>query len=825
MDLTVTAAATPRRRTGLKRKLVLSMLLVGVLPLAIGLVMAFWQGTQEIRQVNGASFQALATSTAKRIDLIITDEISHTSHLATDVHLIQELERRRDLLADIPAEELAILIDRERQRWEAQDPSLVKPLTQGSIAQILHRYYGGTYTDPGHPVPVVARSATRALIVTDLAGRLVASLDSNVDYVHVQEAWWQGAFHNGVGQPYLGPLTFDPRYQRYVIAMALPIMDSLRYQAIGVLLRVYDAKEFFAPSVDTIRFGKTGHVMLIDSRGAVLSCPILPTGTTLSDPELIRLVTPMRKGWVLAPSDGHGGTDASIIGYAPLPNASRITRNSSGVTLHMFVWQSSEELFAPIKHLFTWITVFGMLSVGLLIALGAIAATRIVTPIKRLQEAAQLIGRGELQTPISLTTGDELEELAEEMNRMHRQLSAAFAGLESQVELKTQEVQYLQESTAQILDSIPDPIIMLDQEGRVQYVNRAGKDALGVETDGALEGQPLSALLHTDDSTHRKLQYELEMLTTATVGRSGVAGSTSSSAVALRDPLSPPPDVSVGTLRNEIHVNHRTYRYEWFTVRGRAGQQPRVGLVLRDITDESRLQEQLIQGEKLASLGVLSAGIGHELNNPLVGVIGLGEAIQEETDPEQIREYAKTIVHHGRRMASIIRDFTGQGTVPATEMLMSVDINEQLQHALRAAQQANPSEGITVQTDFADLPAIRANPIELSQAFMNIMTNALQAMQGQGTLEISTRLQDGTIRVVIRDTGPGIPRAHLSKAFDPFFTTKRQGEGAGLGLTIARRIITKYGGQIHLESEVGQGTTCTILFPAPPKAIASQGGT
>ena len=270
-------------------------------------------------------------------------------------------------------------------------------------------------------------------------------------------------------------------------------MDSIRYQAIGVLHRIYDAKEFFSPSIDTIRFGKTGHVMLIDSNGVVLSCPILPTGASLNDPDLISLVTPMHNGWTLAPSDGHGGQQSSIIGFAPIPNASRITQASTNKGWHMFVWQSSGELFAPIDQLNFWISIFGILAVGLLVTLGFIASGRIVTPIRQLQKAAKLIGSrewqveagkriggGQWEEPVTIKTGDELEELAEEVNKMSRQLASTFSGLESQVELKTQ-----------VLNSIPDPVIMLNENIEVEYLNQAFKEAFQLTSNGKGEGQSL----------------------------------------------------------------------------------------------------------------------------------------------------------------------------------------------------------------------------------------------------------------------------------------------------------------------------------------------
>ena len=233
------------------------------------------------------------------------------------------------------------------------------------------------------------------------------------------------------------------------------------------------------------------------------------------------------------------------------------------------------------------------------------------------------------------------------------------------------------------------------------------------------------------------------------------------------------------------------------------------------MTEESLLQDKLIQGEKMASLGVLSAGIGHELNNPLVGVIGLGEAIQEEAESEEIKGYAKGIVQHGKRMAAVVRDFTGQMNTQFLDTQTRVDLNEQLEKVLSASTSLFTSSQITVNTQFEPLPPVLAQPNELGQAFTNVINNALQSMEEGGTLEVTTGIKDHAIHILIKDSGTGIAPSHLSKVFDPFFTTKTQGEGAGLGLTIAHRLITKVGGQINLKSEKNQGTTCHIIFPLP----------
>ena len=802
-----------KRKKGLTRKLVLSMLLVGALPLLIGLLLAFFQGTQEIREVSGTSFEALATETARKLDLVIADELSRTASLAINTKIIDLLEYRRDALSEFEQDALTYLLQQESEAWQNQDPDFLSTITEGPIVDELQRHVRGTFIDLGYPVPVITRSTTRSLYVTDHAGRLVASLDAKAPYLHAEETWWKSAFHNGVGQPYIGPVQFNPQHQTYTFTLALPIMDSLRYEAVGVLRRIYDAKEFFAPSIDLIRFGETGHVMLIDSRGVVLSCPILPTGTAVSDHALIPLVTPLYPGWTPAPSDGHGGQKTSIIGFAPLSNSSRITQSSNGLSWHMFVWQSSEELFGPIQHFFKWTAAFGLLGVGLLVTLGYLAAHRIAAPIRSLQEAARRIGRGEFQEPIHLSTGDEIEELAEEVNRMNQQLASQFAGLESQVELKTQEVKYLQESTAQILDSVPDPVIMIGPQEQIEYLNQASKETLVLE-NGNVEGAPLFQLLQLDPPTQAKLREEIHLVLSS-VPTEPTTAKPQQWIKKLHDPLSPVGWEHSGGDRRELRLNQRTYRYRWFAIPARPGKEPGVGLVLRDTTEESLLQDQLIQGEKLSSLGVLSAGIGHELNNPLVGVIGLGEAIQEEADPEHIKEYARGIVRHGKRMASVVRDFTGQVGKQFSEAQTLVNINEQLERTLTAVQATFPSSPVEVRTQFRPLPPLPAKPFELGQAFTNVITNAFQAMKDGGTLEVATTVLEQEIHITIKDTGKGIEPNHIPKVFDPFFTTKGQGEGSGLGLTVAHRIITKLGGQIRLDSEKNHGTVCLIILPIP----------
>jgi two-component system, NtrC family, sensor kinase len=225
------------------------------------------------------------------------------------------------------------------------------------------------------------------------------------------------------------------------------------------------------------------------------------------------------------------------------------------------------------------------------------------------------------------------------------------------------------------------------------------------------------------------------------------------------------------------------------------------------------MQEKLVQAEKSGSLGVLTAGIGHELNNPLFGILGLGEALQDNCDPARVKSYAQDIVQHGKRMAAIIRDFTGIAARESSDQRQMVHLEREMDDALAAVTAGMDTSELTVERHYVGDTVISALPDQLQQAFMNLLLNAVQAMKWKGNLRLSSAVTDTTVVATIADSGPGIPKSHLSKIFDPFFTTKGQGEGSGLGLTVARRIIKKFGGDIRLESVEGAGTSCVVTLP------------
>jgi signal transduction histidine kinase len=774
-------------RFGLKGRLVLLTLVVGTVPLVLAMGTAYLQGTRELQASIGASFAALATESARALDLVLRHEMTSTRRIATDPVVVDWLLTRA---ATAPA------LDDGLQRWNTRDPVLLREILDGPVA--LRLAYDGDSAAPGQTAP-------RAAFVTDADGRLVASTTSETTYLSRGEAWWRRAMTSDLEAGPIGNTLFDPAVQIYVVELSAPVVAPGSTRRIGVVHRIFDAKAYVAPMLSPTRFGATGHVMLIDGHGTVISCPVLPTGTHLADDELLALVTPSTPGWARTPSDGHGGRAASLVGYSPLVETNRVMPTGEG--WHTFAWQSSRELFSPMTRLFGSTAVIGVMAIGLLAILGYFAAARVVSPIYRLREGAAMIGRNELTEPLIVRTGDEIEQLADELNRMHVRLQRAFSGL-------NKEVRVLQASNEQILDSMPNPIVMLEDE-RVQFVNRAARRALALD-DGADTHAMLFDLVPMTPVSREYLRDELRAHAdhrSRSEDHSAQPSRRPGSVIAPRDPLAAVRNQVEDTASTELTIGGRTYRHKLFRIDVPSSEAGWTGLVLWDTTSDGQLYEQLIQAEKRAGLGVLTSGIGHELNNPLFGILSLSEAIRDERDPGRIKEHAAEIGHAAKRMARIIRDFAGASQRDHAELRDDVNVNEQLDLALQVVGLTHGVAGLHVRRQYQPVPTIRGVPEDIGQVFVSLITNSIQAMKGKGTVDLRTAVSSDAVIVSIHDSGPGISKSSASKIFDPFFTTKAPGQGTGLGLTVARRIVQRYGGHIRLDHAGGPGAVIVVEFP------------
>jgi len=276
-------------------------------------------------------------------------------------------------------------------------------------------------------------------------------------------------------------------------------------------------------------------------------------------------------------------------------------------------------------------------------------------------------------------------------------------------------------------------------------------------------------------------------------------------------------------------------------------------LVARDVTERRQMEQQLRLAERMASLGTLAAGVAHEINNPLAFTLLYLEMAAGELKQSASRaataataasapsapsapsaesagagagrvaeaiEHALTGVSRVQRIVKDLREFSradDEDTAP-------VDVHRALQVSLHMAA-GTLRHRAQVVCDLAPVPLVRCNPVRLEQVFLNLLTNAAQAIPegsaAQHEVRVSARVaDDGGVLVEIRDTGPGIPPEVLPRIFDPFFTTKPIGQGTGLGLAICHRIVTSLGGAIHIDSTPGSGTTARVTLPPASPAEA-----
>ena len=232
------------------------------------------------------------------------------------------------------------------------------------------------------------------------------------------------------------------------------------------------------------------------------------------------------------------------------------------------------------------------------------------------------------------------------------------------------------------------------------------------------------------------------------------------------------------------------------------------------VRHEANLQAELFHAEKLAGIGSFAAGIAHDINNPLQFIMGLAENLADETDLKTVKEQAREIIEAVRRTSAICRDLTQYARKTSARDETVVPLNNRLDEGLKIARYAVSFHDINVRKHYENGAGVRGNPDEILHVLVNLITNAVQAMeQGGGTLTLTTeRLADG-VALRITDTGCGIDPAVLDQIFEPFFTTKEPGKGTGLGLYNVKTIVTKMRGKVDVESRVDHGTTFTITLP------------
>jgi signal transduction histidine kinase len=247
-------------------------------------------------------------------------------------------------------------------------------------------------------------------------------------------------------------------------------------------------------------------------------------------------------------------------------------------------------------------------------------------------------------------------------------------------------------------------------------------------------------------------------------------------------------------------------------------------IFLRDVTQKRMQELNVLQAEKMSSIGILAAGVAHEINNPMNSVAGYAEALQrrlkncpELRDDKRLEDfgpYLEVIIREVYRCKSIIDNllsFSRKSDGSKGE----VHLNAIIREVLQLLQHKSRYESILVRETLAEsLPVMHGDAGALRQVFLNLLLNAMQAIRDEGTVEVTTRSVPGWLEARVTDTGSGIPAEMIDQIWNPFFTTKTVGQGSGLGLALVYDIVKHHGGEIAVTSTVGKGTEFIVRFPA-----------
>jgi PAS domain S-box-containing protein len=351
----------------------------------------------------------------------------------------------------------------------------------------------------------------------------------------------------------------------------------------------------------------------------------------------------------------------------------------------------------------------------------------------------------------------------------------------------------------ELLESFPDLILVIDLDERYSFVSSRVHDLLGYMPDELLKKK-----------IEAGQDYSAELLALV---RNLIAGRQ-----------------QFGTC--ECGARHRDG--SWRTMRASASPlfdaESKVSGVIvsvRDITVEKKLEQQIIQSERLAAMGQMIGGFAHELNNPLTGILGMSELLQDSEGAEVSRKQLEMLQQQARRAVEIVQNLMYFARPPAPGK-GPIDLGELVQRTLHLHAYSLRKSNITV--DFlheSSIPSVTGDAHQLMQVFLNLILNSEQAMRearDSGTLRIRLEKREKSVAAIFQDDGPGIPPDILPNIFDPFYTTKRPGRGTGLGLSICKAIMREHNGNVEAASGPGGGAVFTVMLPLVDRGIEPPAG-
>jgi len=420
---------------------------------------------------------------------------------------------------------------------------------------------------------------------------------------------------------------------------------------------------------------------------------------------------------------------------------------------------------------------------GVVACLSGIALTLAITkPIKQLIKGVQSAAVGDFSKIIEVPSQYEFSELVEAYNQMLSSLKKS------------------EEHLRKVFYAADDAILTTDREGRITLWSESSQRMFGYTKDHIV-GKGIDTL----HSPKVKPDFIGQMQEAA---------------------------MKKGRWQGEIvYSNSKGHPFDGWcvmtTLTGETGEVIGYLSVVRDMTEKKQMELQLIQADKMASLGELAAGVAHEINNPLSGILSNAEFLQEEipADSAEQQEEIRDIIENSQRIKTIVQDLLSFSRQRDSKTYTTLDLSSVITSSLNLTEHQITLDHIKIVKEIGEgLPPVRGSFNQIEQVFINLISNARHALNQKypgshedKTLRIRTGQVEGDgqkyVRVEFMDRGVGVPEENMDKIVNPFFTTKEQGKGTGLGLSISYNIIQEHGGTMQFESREGEYTKVTVDLP------------
>jgi len=861
------------RKKSIRRNLVSTMVIVGLLPLVLGIFLISIGSTKVIRNSIGANFKEIAKETADKVNIILHREIDELHNLTFSPDI----------------------------RDAVKSPQT--PFDKGGQEGIM----GNQASEHLRQFKNHNKEEYIVIYVTDKNGISVATSDTENRNKPIfqdgNEEIVKDMLSGKSNKVYLSDVYFDDKDGKPLITIVIPITED--GNTTGIIKAILKIDTLYK-IISDVQIDETGHANLVDSEGSIIMCPIFPPRSHSIDKSLMNFIISNEPGWAVAADDAHGGID-SIIGFAPVKLTYDFDMSFGKKKWFIFVRQHPDETYSPINRLLLLVLLSGIIMVAILSTLGIYAANKIGKPILLLKEGAELIGKGNFEHRLDINTGDEISSLATEFNKMAGRLTGLYSELSEE-----------KNKMESILLGVWDGIIVADDENKVIIVNPAAEKILGV-TEKHILGKSIFPCHGKPDRVGELIKQPDKMpwFTTSTIGEKTVDIVATSikagekiigSVMVVRDvtvkkkmekelkeysehlekmiedrtkEIKETKDYLQNLLENAndvIYIVNRdgTFTYlnqkieDWgykkdeligqsifsilaprhegkrfdrsikdgikqiyeVEISNKNGEIRNVVIsssplkdesgnitdllgIARDITEQKRIQHQMNRTEKLAAIGQLATGIAHEINNPLGGMQNCVRTLNTDGNDEDVRKRYIPLLEKGlNRIESVIRnllDFAKEHQFEFSPHNLDEIITETLKLVEYKIRERNLELKLDLNTNSKKF-ILDYN--HLQQVILNVIINAIQAITDSGgILTIKSMEERDELVVVISDTGIGIPQENLSRIFDPFFTTKDVGTGTGLGLSVSYGIIERLGGRIEVQSEINRGTTFTITIP------------